>query len=93
MGNGQPWIVSEPAVQADGVQRLQQQQRRRKNDWDEGVEEEEEETAGEGVGRGLKAVRSMPVRSLADGEFVLEVWVEEGKGKFGEEQDDEPRLP
>lgn len=89
MGNGQPWIVSEPAVQADGVQRLQQQ-RRRKNEWEE---EEEEETAGEGVGRGLKPVRSMPVRSLADGEFVLEVWVEEGKGKFGEEQEGEPRLP
>lgn len=92
MGNGQPWIVSEPAVQADGVQRLQQQQRRRKSDWDEEAEEEEK-TAGEGVGRGLKAVRSMPVRSLADGEFVLEVWVEEGKGKFGEEQKGEPRLP
>lgn len=92
MGNGQPWIVSEPAVQADSVQRLQQQQRRRNDEWKE-EEGEEEEIAGEGVGRGLKAVRSMPVRSLADGEFVLEVWVEEGKGKFGEEQVGEPRLP
>lgn len=92
MGNGQPWIVSEPAVQADGVQRLQQQQRRRKDDRDDEIEEEEK-TGGEGVGRGLKAVRSMPVRSLADGEFVLEVWVEEGKGKFGVEQEGGPRLP
>lgn len=97
VGNGQPWIVSEPASQADGVQRLQQQQqRRRKDEWkdeEEDEEKEEEETAGEDVGRGLKAVRSMPVRSLADGEFVLEVWVEEGKGKFGEGQEGEPRLP
>lgn len=91
-GNGgQPWIVSEPAVQAEGVQRLQQQ-RMRKDEW----EDEEEEVAGGvggGVGRGLKAVRSMPVRSLEDGEFVLEVWVEEGKGKFDEEKEVEPRLP
>lgn len=73
------------------MQRLQQQRRRK----DERGEEEEEEAAGGGgnVGRGLKAVRSMPVRSLADGEFVLEVWVEEGKGKFGEEKEVEPRLP
>lgn len=90
MGNGQPWIVSEPAVQAEGVQQLQQQ-RRRKTGWEE--LEEEGETAGESVGRGLKAVRSMPIRSLAEGEFVLEVWVEEGKGKFGAEQEGEPRLP
>lgn len=76
------------------MQRLQQQ-RRRKDEWEE-EEEEIEEAAGVGgggVGRGLKAVRSMPVRSLADGEFVLEVWVEEGKGKFGEAQGVEPRLP
>lgn len=82
-------------MQAEGVQRLQQQ-RRRKDEWEEEEEEEAEEAAGVGgVGRGLKAVRSMPVRSLADGEFVLEVWVEEGKGKgkFGEEQGVEPRLP
>lgn len=92
MGNGQPWIVAEPAVQADGVQRLQQQQLRRKNDWEDEIEEECE-TGVEGVGRGLKAVRSMPLRSLADGEFVLEVWVEEGKGKFGVQQEVEPRLP
>lgn len=72
-----------------------QQQRRRKDEWEEEGEEEIEEAAGVGggVGRGLKAVRSMPVRSLADGEFVLEVWVEEGKGKFGEAQGVEPRLP
>lgn len=79
------------------MQRLQQQ-RRRKDGWEEEEEEEETEEAagvggGGGVGRGLKAVRSMPVRSLADGEFVLEVWVEEGKGKFGEAQGVEPRLP
>lgn len=78
------------------MQRLQQQ-RRRKDEWEEEEEEETEEAAGVGggggVGRGLKAVRSMPVRSLADGEFVLEVWVEEGKGKFGEAQGVEPRLP
>lgn len=77
------------------MQRLQQQ-RRRKDEWEEEEEEEMEEAAGVGgggVGRGLKAVRSMPVRSLADGEFVLEVWVEEGKGKFGEAQGVEPRLP
>lgn len=91
VGNRQPWIVAEPAVQADGVQRLQQQHRR-KNDWDDEIEEDGE-TGVEGVGRGLKAVRSMPLRSLADGEFVLEVWVEEGKGKFGGEQEVEPRLP
>lgn len=77
------------------MQRLQQQ-RRRKDEWEEEEEIEEIEEAagvGGGVGRGLKAVRSMPVRSLADGEFVLEVWVEEGKGKFGEAQGVEPRLP
>lgn len=85
VGNGQPWIVSEPAVQEEALQRLQQQ-RRRKDEW-------EEEKAGGGVGKGLKAVRSMPVRSLAEGEFVLEVWVEEGKGKVSAEQEVEPRLP
>ena len=33
-------------------------------------------------GKDLGGVRTMPVRSLEAGAFKMEVWVEEGKGKF-----------
>lgn len=36
-----------------------------------------------GGGRGLGSVRTTPIRSLEAGAFVMEVWVEEGKGKLG----------
>ena len=34
------------------------------------------------LGRDLGGVRTTPVRSLEAGAFAMEVWVEEGKGKF-----------
>ena len=33
-------------------------------------------------GRDLGGVRTTPVRSLESGAFRMEVWVEEGRGKF-----------
>lgn len=38
---------------------------------------------GEGkTGRDVGGVKTTPVRSLEAGAFVMEVWVEEGRGKF-----------
>jgi mitotic spindle assembly checkpoint protein MAD2B len=33
------------------------------------------------IGSDLGGVKSMPVRSVEAGEFVLEMWIEEGQGK------------
>lgn len=37
---------------------------------------------GSRKGKDLGGVRTVPVRSLEAGAFVMEVWVEEGKGKY-----------
>ena len=43
------------------------------------------EYEGQRVGRGsdLGGVRTTPVRTVEAGEFVMEMWVEEGRGKKG----------
>jgi len=38
--------------------------------------------SGRRRGKELGGVRTVPVRSLEAGAFMMEVWVEEGKGKF-----------
>ena len=40
---------------------------------------------GEGRGEDLGGVRTTPVRRVEAGEFVMEMWVEEGRGKVGVE--------
>ncbi|CZT11174.1 hypothetical protein WAI453_010908 [Rhynchosporium graminicola] len=39
----------------------------------------------ESIGKDVGGVRSVPVRSVEAGEFVLEAWIEEGRAKFGED--------
>ena len=39
-------------------------------------------------GRDLGGVRTVPVRSLESGAFRMEVWVEEGRGKFQSKVED-----
>ncbi|KAL2044405.1 hypothetical protein N7G274_003110 [Stereocaulon virgatum] len=68
------WIVAEPGLQA-----------RRGGDGGENGGREDGSGGGGGEskrGRDLGGVRTTPVRSLEAGAFRMEVWVEEGRGKF-----------
>lgn len=67
IGHPQPWIAAEPELQKGR----------------KGAEEDVRENAqGRKTGKDVGGVRTTPVRSLEAGAFVMEVWVEEGKGKF-----------
>ncbi|KAL8825224.1 MAG: hypothetical protein Q9191_004548 [Dirinaria sp. TL-2023a] len=67
LGNPQPWIAAEPGLQKEGKR---------------GEEDGRGSAEGRKTGRDIGGVRTTPVRSLEAGAFVMEVWVEEGKGKF-----------
>lgn len=88
--NVQPWIVAEP-----GIQKEQQRARRRRaaargqDGGEEGAAAAEKDD-DDGVGKGLGSVRTTPIRSLDAGAFVMEMWVEEGKGKLALQQSDNP---
>ena len=51
-------------------------------DEDGGKKEDTETRIGSKKGKDLGGVRTTPVRSLEAGAFIMEVWVEEGRGKF-----------
>lgn len=54
---------------------------------EDGSKKEDTETGtGSKKGKDLGGVRTTPVRSLEAGAFVMEVWVEEGRGKFEEKE-------
>jgi len=71
IGNPQPWVAAEPGLQ-----------RERKGGGDGDGEGKEGGKTGKDVG----GVKTTPVRSLEAGAFVMEVWVEEGRGKFEDEK-------
>lgn len=89
--NVQPWIVAEP-----GMQKEQQRARRRQaaargqGGGEEGAAAAAVAEDDEGAGKGLGSVRTTPIRSLDAGAFVMEMWVEEGKGKLALQQSDDP---
>ena len=60
------WIVAEPGLQRRG----------------DGDGDGEMGGGRSKRGRDLGGVRTTPVRSLEAGAFRMEVWVEEGRGKF-----------
>lgn len=53
---------------------------------DGGKKDDTETGLGSKIGKDLGGVRTTPVRSLEAGAFVMEVWVEEGRGKFEEKE-------
>lgn len=85
MGHPQPWIPAQPSLQPPSGE-----------GWGEG-EDDDDDGGGGGNGGGggtrdkgtkskergsdLGGVRTTPVRSLEAGEFVMEMWIEEGRGK------------
>lgn len=71
IGNPQPWVAAEPGLQ-----------RERKGGGDGDGEGKE----GGKTGRDVGGVKTTPVRRLEAGAFVMEVWVEEGRGKFEDEK-------
>jgi mitotic spindle assembly checkpoint protein MAD2B len=46
------------------------------------------EKSSERIGKDLGGVKSTPVRLVEAGEFVLETWIEEGRNKFEDNDDD-----
>ena len=80
IGRGDRWIAAEPGLQKE---------RRREGGGYGGFEgsggdvDAEEYSVGESrKGKDLGGVRTTPVRALEAGAFRMEVWIEEGKGKF-----------
>ena len=89
IGRGDRWIAAEPGLQKE---------RRREGGGYSGFEGSSGEVEDEGFrvgesqkGQDLGGVRTTPVRALEAGAFRMEVWIEEGKGKFQAhvEEDDE----
>ncbi len=89
IGRGDRWIAAEPGLQKE---------RRREGRGYTGFEGSSGDTEAEDLrmgdskkGEDLGGVRTTPVRALEAGAFKMEVWVEEGKGKFQAqvEEDDE----
>lgn len=81
IGRGDRWIPAEPG--------LQKERRREGGGYGGGFEsssadvELEQYGVGESQkGKDLGGVRTTPVRALEAGAFRMEVWIEEGKGKF-----------
>ena len=80
IGRGDRWVAAEPGLQKE---------RRREGGGYGGFEgssgdtETEEFRVGESKkGKDLGGVRTTPVRALEAGAFRMEVWIEEGRGKF-----------
>ena len=63
------WVAAEPGLQ-------------RRKAGGHGEEVGDTEGGESKRGKDLGGVRTMPVRSLEAGAFKMEVWVEEGRGKF-----------
>ena len=94
--NERPWIAAEPGMQQQGgVQQNRQDDSKEKHPespsdgesqllekGDGGKSPEAANMAAVAGRKGLQSVRMMPVRSVEAGAFMMEVWVEEGKGKL-----------
>lgn len=70
ISRAQDWIAAEPALQKPA----------RRRPWDEDDVGVSQPTSTRGKDRG--GVKTTPVRKVEAGAFVMEVWVEEGRGKF-----------
>ena len=93
IGRGDRWVAAEPGLQKE---------RRRDGGgyggFEGGSDDAKVDRLGVGEskkGKDLGGVRTTPVRALEAGAFKMEVWVEEGRGKFqpkveeGEDEDEE----
>ena len=88
IGRGDRWVAAEPGLQRE---------RRREGAGGDVLEgtssgdaETEEYRMGESSkGKDLGGVRTTPVRALEAGAFRMEVWIEEGRGKFQARVDDD----
>ena len=73
IGHPQPWIAAEPG--------LQPEDKRVEDGLTEGSDREKAERRKGGKGKDFGKARTVPVRSVEAGEFILEMWIEEGRGK------------
>lgn len=71
LGPTTPWIAAEPGLQ-----------KRRKNNGDTHNEDEAQQMSK--MGMDLGGAKTTPIRNLESGAFAMEMWIEEGKGKFEE---------
>ncbi|MCJ1299821.1 hypothetical protein MMC08_002615 [Hypocenomyce scalaris] len=75
IGHPQPWIPAQPGLQPNlhsGPDNM-----------GDGVTQMERKGDRQGRGSSLGGVKTTPVRTVETGEFVMEMWIEEGKGKEG----------
>ena len=80
IGRGDRWIAAEPGLQKE---RKAESLGYRDFEGSTGDVEAEDLRMGESrKGKDLGGVRTTPVRALEAGAFKMEVWIEEGKGKF-----------
>ncbi|KAI9821852.1 MAG: hypothetical protein M1827_002434 [Pycnora praestabilis] len=73
IGHPQSWIPAQPNLQpANNGKEKEEKDKRRKLDSDKGT--------------ALGGVNITPVRSVEAGDFLLEMWIEEGKAKIGDKK-------
>lgn len=72
LGPNTPWIAAEPTLQ-----------KQRKTNADSSNENEVQGSSK--MGRDLGGAKTTPIRNLESGAFALEMWIEEGRGKFDEQ--------
>ena len=73
IGHPQPWIPAQPSLQPAGKKAVEESEH--SGDVSGG-------RVGKGKGSDLGGVKTTPVRTIEAGEFLLEMWIEEGKGKW-----------
>lgn len=87
IGRGDRWVAAEPGLQRE---RRSEAGGYVRSESSSGDTEVEELRAGESKkGKDLGGVRTTPVRALEAGAFKMEVWIEEGKGKFQAQVEDD----
>ena len=87
IGRGDRWIAAEPGLQKE---RKGRSLGYRDLEGSAGGAEAEDVRMGESrKGKDLGGVRTTPVRALEAGAFKMEVWIEEGKGKFQAQVEDD----
>lgn len=72
LGPTTPWIAAEPGLQ-----------KQRKTNADSSNEIEAQGRSK--MGKDLGGAKATPVRNVESGAFALEMWIEEGQGKFDEQ--------
>lgn len=72
IGHPQPWVPAQPNLQRTRNSHAPNQRRQSR---------EEGSAASSGIGKDVGGIRTLPMRAVEAGEFIFDLWVEEGRAK------------